>query len=133
MGDLQSIGVARRHQTHLNRNGYLNVGFTDLFKSRSQVLPFHFPPNEKIPWQCRQLIIGTGTGVLPVMDEVKREAKRRKIALLVLPTTDAIEALQKQPDETNAILHVTCWLPEFRFGVVSPKRARQGLRPLFHM
>jgi len=63
---------------------------------------------EKIPWQCRRLIIGTGTGALPVMDDVKREAQRRKIALLVLPTNDAIEALKKHPQETNAILHVTC-------------------------
>jgi hypothetical protein len=63
---------------------------------------------EKIPWRCRRLIIGTGTGALPVMDDVKREAKRRKVELLVLPTTDAIEALKKDPNETNAILHVTC-------------------------
>ena len=63
---------------------------------------------EKIPWQCRRLIIGTGTGALPVMDDVKREAQRRKIELLVLPTKDAIEALKKHPHETNAILHVTC-------------------------
>jgi hypothetical protein len=42
------------------------------------------------------------------MDQVKREAQRRKIALLVLPTKDAIEALKKHPHETNAILHVTC-------------------------
>jgi hypothetical protein len=63
---------------------------------------------EKIPWKCRRLIIGTGTGRLPVMDEVKSEAKRRKIALLVLPTAEAIDELKKHPDETNAILHVTC-------------------------
>ena len=44
---------------------------------------------EKIPWQCRRLISGTGTGELPAMDDVKREAQRRKIALLVLPTKDA--------------------------------------------
>jgi len=36
---------------------------------------------ENIPWKCRRLIIGTGTGALPVMDDVKSEAKRRKIAL----------------------------------------------------
>ena len=42
------------------------------------------------------------------MDDVKREAKRRKIALLVLPTVKAIEELKKHPDETIAILHVTC-------------------------
>jgi hypothetical protein len=63
---------------------------------------------EKIPWKCRRLIIGTGTGALPVMDDVKREARRRKVELLILPTTDAIEALKEHSDETNAILHVTC-------------------------
>ena len=63
---------------------------------------------EDIPWECRRLVIGTGTGALPVMDEVKREAARRKIELLVLPTTKAIAALKESPDETNAILHVTC-------------------------
>ena len=63
---------------------------------------------EKIPWKCSRLIIGTLTGALPVMDDVKKEAKRRKINLLVLPTVEAIEELRNHPDETNAILHVTC-------------------------
>jgi hypothetical protein len=63
---------------------------------------------EKIPWKCRRLVIGTGTGALPVMKEVKREAQRRKIKLLILPTAEAIKALQKACDETNAVLHVTC-------------------------
>ena len=63
---------------------------------------------EKLPWKCRRLVIGTGTGALPVMQEVKREAKRRKIKLLILPTTKAIEVLKQSPDETNVILHVTC-------------------------
>jgi hypothetical protein len=64
--------------------------------------------DEDIPWKCRRLVIGTGTGALPVMEEVKQEAARRRIELLVLPTTDAIEALKKDPAKTNAILHVTC-------------------------
>ena len=42
------------------------------------------------------------------MDDVKSEARCRKIALFVLPTADAIEELKKHTDETNAILHVTC-------------------------
>ena len=63
---------------------------------------------EEIPWKCRRLVIGTGGGALPVMREVKQEAKRRKIKLVVLPTAKAIEALKKGPDKTNAILHVTC-------------------------
>lgn len=42
------------------------------------------------------------------MDEVKKEAQRRKIELLILPTSEAIEVLKKNPEDTNAILHVTC-------------------------
>src|SRR5260370_24709486 len=56
---------------------------------------------EAIPWKCRRLVIGTGTGALPIMAEVKREAQRRKIKLLILPTADAIEELTQEPDETN--------------------------------
>ncbi|HEU4343783.1 MAG TPA: MTH938/NDUFAF3 family protein [Candidatus Binatia bacterium] len=63
---------------------------------------------EKIPWKCRRLVIGTGTGALPVMDEVKKEAKRRHVQLLMLPTAEAIEELRKNPEKTNAILHLTC-------------------------
>src|SRR5207249_5690926 len=63
---------------------------------------------EKIPWKCRQLVIGTGAhGNLPVMPEVQREAERHKVKLLILPTIKAIEVLQQDPDDTNAILHVT--------------------------
>ena len=64
---------------------------------------------EDIPWKCRRLVVGTGMhGALPVMDEVKREAERRKISLLILPTAKALELLQDNPKETNAVLHVTC-------------------------
>jgi hypothetical protein len=42
------------------------------------------------------------------MEEVKREARRRKIELLVVPTDEAIDALGKDGLDTNAILHVTC-------------------------
>jgi hypothetical protein len=37
------------------------------------------------------LVVGTGEGALPVMDEVKREAKRRKVELIILPTEEAME------------------------------------------
>jgi hypothetical protein len=64
---------------------------------------------EEVPWKCRRLVIGTGRyGSLPVMDEVKGEARRRKIDLLILPTDEAMETLAQKPDDTNAILHVTC-------------------------
>jgi hypothetical protein len=63
---------------------------------------------EDIPWKCERLVVGTGTGALPIMDEVKREAARREIELVILPTAEAIKMLQANPDKTNAILHVTC-------------------------
>jgi hypothetical protein len=64
---------------------------------------------EKIPWKCERLVIGTGNyGSLPVMDEVKKEARRRKVELVILPTDEAIEMLAKKSHDSNAILHVTC-------------------------
>ncbi len=64
---------------------------------------------EKIPWECRRLVVGTGKrGALPVMQDVEREAQARQVQLLVLPTAEAIEEMAKGDKETNAILHVTC-------------------------
>ena len=64
---------------------------------------------ENIPWDCRRLVIGTGAaGALPVMDDVRYEAVRREVELVTVPTTEAIRALQADPKDTNAILHVTC-------------------------
>jgi hypothetical protein len=42
------------------------------------------------------------------MDAVKREAEERGVQLIVLPTAEAIKVLQKGPQKTNAVLHVTC-------------------------
>jgi hypothetical protein len=64
---------------------------------------------ENIPWKCTCLVVGTGAyGRLPVMDDVKREARERTVELVVLPTAEAIKVLQKHPKKTNAVLHVTC-------------------------
>jgi hypothetical protein len=63
---------------------------------------------EKIPWKCRRLVIGTGAyGRLPVMKEVKLEAERRHVELVIVPTSAAIRLIEKEPS-ANAILHVTC-------------------------
>jgi hypothetical protein len=71
----------------------------------------HTPPSasEDIPWDCERLVIGSGAaGSLPVFDEVAEEAARRGVALVVLPTAEAIAELERAPHGTNAILHVTC-------------------------
>lgn len=64
---------------------------------------------EDIPWDCKRLVVGSGAaGALPVADEIVREAARRNVELVVLPTSEAIEKLRHAPADTNAILHVTC-------------------------
>jgi hypothetical protein len=65
--------------------------------------------DEDIPWRCRRLVIGTGAeSRLPVMPEVEKDAQRRKVELVVLPTKDAISILNRGDLRMNAILHVTC-------------------------
>ncbi len=71
----------------------------------------HMPlsAEEEIPWKCQRLVVGTGAyGRMPVAEEVRREAERRKIELVTLPTTEAIEELKRATRDTNAILHVGC-------------------------
>ena len=64
---------------------------------------------EDIPWRCRRLVIGTGAdGALPVMKQVREEARRRKVDLVVLPTAEAIGVLAETTKDTNAVLHLTC-------------------------
>jgi hypothetical protein len=64
---------------------------------------------EEIPWRCTRLVIGSGAaGSLPVMDEVRAEAARRRVELVILPTGEAIRLLGGDEKETNAILHLTC-------------------------
>ena len=65
--------------------------------------------DEEIPWDCHQLVVGTGAlGALPILDNVKREAKRRKVKLIALRTPDAVRVLKSRPAYTNAVLHLTC-------------------------
>jgi hypothetical protein len=65
--------------------------------------------HEDIPWRCRRLVIGTGAaGSLPVMPDVLEEAERRGVALLLLPTAEAIDVLNTDAERTNAVLHLTC-------------------------
>ena len=64
---------------------------------------------EDLPWRCRRLVIGTGAdGALPVMQQVRDEARRRKVDLVILPTAQAIGVLVQARAHTNAVLHLTC-------------------------
>jgi hypothetical protein len=108
-GSIRIDGVTYEHDVVIDRGEIRR-------RSKKASKPFreafgHTPLSvqEKIPWKCRRLVVGTGAlGALPVMEEVKREAERRKVELLSLPTLKAIEVLKKKAKDTNAVLHVTC-------------------------
>lgn len=62
---------------------------------------------EDIPWSAERLVVGTGAqGMLPIMDQVKEEAKRRGVVLASMPTEEAISCINDE--NTNLILHLTC-------------------------
>src|SRR5215469_12310701 len=93
-GSIRIDGVTYEHDVVIDRG---NVRKRKKKPSKKFSDTFGHTPlsvEEKIPWKCERLVIGTGTGSLPVMKEVKQEAKRRKITLLVLPTPQAIKALK---------------------------------------
>jgi hypothetical protein len=66
---------------------------------------------EAIPWASPRLIVGTGaSGLLPIMIEVRTEAERRGVELIVVPTERACALLRETTADTSvsAVLHVTC-------------------------
>jgi hypothetical protein len=108
-GSIWIDGVAYEHDVVLDRGQVRKRKKSQSKKFRGDFGHTPLSVEEEIPWNCRRLVIGTGVyGSLPVMDEVKHEAERRKVKLLVLPTSQAIKELERHPEETNAILHVTC-------------------------
>ena len=107
-GSLLIDGVTYEHDVVIDRGQVRK-------RKKSPSKPFrdafgHTPLSieEEIPWKCQRLVIGTGTGALPVMEKVRREATRRRIKLVILLTVEAIEELKQHPNDANAILHVTC-------------------------
>lgn len=107
-GSVQIDGTACEHDVVIDRGEVRKRKK----KPSKQFRQFGHTPvsvEEDVPWKCRQLVIGTGAyGKLPVMQEVRDEAKRKEIKLLILPTIEAIQVLNRNPKDTNAILHVTC-------------------------
>jgi len=104
-GSIRIDGVTYDHDVVIDRG---EVSKRKKKPPRSFAKPFGTHRCRDIPWKCSRLVIGTGTGALPVMEEVKAEAKRREIELLILPTAEAIEVLKQKAEGINAILHVTC-------------------------
>jgi hypothetical protein len=108
-GSIQIDGRTYEHDIIVDRGLIRKRDKKPSKKFREQFGHTPLSVEEKIPWKCRRLVIGTGAyGRLPVMEELKEEAQRRKIELLLLPTEEAIRALRKGLNDANAVLHLTC-------------------------
>jgi len=106
-GSLRIDGSTYEHDVVIDRSKIRKRQKKPSKKFREEFGHTPLSVEENIPWKCRQL--GSGAyGRLPVMQEVRREAERLKIKLLVLPTAEAIKVLEQDLKDTNAIVHVTC-------------------------
>lgn len=105
-GSIQIDGRRYEHDVIIDR-GVIRKRPSKKFREQFGHTPLSL--EERIPWRCRRLVIGAGTyGRLPVMEELKQEAHRRKIELLILSTQEAIRELQHGHKDANAVLHLTC-------------------------
>ncbi len=107
-GQIRIDGIAYGYDIVVDRGEIRKRNKKPSKKFRDSVGHTPLSLEEEIPWECHRLVVGTGTGALPVMNEVRREARRRKVELLILPTEEAMEVLNRRARNTNAILHVTC-------------------------
>lgn len=91
-------GVARKRKKGPSKPERAKYGHTPL------------TPKEKIPWDCKTLVVGTGMyGKLPVVEEFKEEAKRRGVKLILLKTPEAVKYfLNNYGPDINAVFHTTC-------------------------
>jgi hypothetical protein len=95
-GSIRIDGVTYEHDVVIDRGHVRKRKKKPSKKFRDEYGHTPLSLEEEIPWQCRRLVVG------------KRKAKRRRIELLILPTLHAIEVLERDAAETNAVLHVTC-------------------------
>jgi len=108
-GSVRAGGVTYDHDLIIDRGKVRKRKKAPSRKFRGAYGHTPLSAEEDIPWRCRRLVIGTGAeGALPVMQEVRDEARRRKIDLIILPTAQAIGMLTQTTKDTNAILHLTC-------------------------
>jgi hypothetical protein len=107
-GSIRIDGVTYEHDVVIDRGEVRKRNKKPSRKFRDTYGHTPLSIEEEIPWQCGRLVIGTGTGALPVMEQIEQEARRRNIELVIVPTERAIDLLRQQSADTNAILHVTC-------------------------
>ena len=108
-GEIVIDGISYDHDVLIDRGTISKRHKKKSKQHRSQFGHTPLSADETLPWSCRRLVVGTGAaGSLPIMDEVRREADRRGVELVALPTEAAIDLLGESSGDTNAVLHVTC-------------------------
>ncbi len=94
-GSIQIDGTVYEHDVVIDRGEVRKRKKKASKKYRDELGHTPLSLEEKLPWKCRRLVVGTGAyGRLPVMKEVLSEAQRRKIELLIFPTAKAIEVVE---------------------------------------
>ena len=78
-GSIRIDGITYEHDVVIDRGEVRKRKKKPSKKFRVEFGHTPLSAEEEIPWRSKRLVIGTGTGACPVMDEVKREAIRRKI------------------------------------------------------
>ena len=79
-GSIQIDGSTYEHDVVIDRGGIRKRKKKPSKQFREQFGHTPLSVEEKIPWKCQRLVVGTGAhGGLPVMEEVKQEAQRRKV------------------------------------------------------
>jgi len=87
-GSIRIDGVTHEHDVVIDRGTVRRRKKKPSKKFRDTFGHTPLSIEEKIPWKCRRLVIGTGTGALSVMKEVKREtAEETAEVLKVSPDT----------------------------------------------
>ena len=108
-GTISIDGVTYEHDVVIDRGSVAKRHKKPSKRFRDDFGHTPLSAREEIPWECGRLVIGTGaSGALPIMDDVLREAERRGVEVVALPTAEALDDLRGDPARTNAVLHVTC-------------------------
>jgi len=108
-GSIQVDGTQYEHDIVIDRGKVSKRRKKASKKLRSSYGHTPLSLEEDIPWKCQRLVVGTGaSGAMPVVPELRSEAKKRNIELVILPTREAINLLLQNAEGTNAVLHVTC-------------------------
>ncbi len=109
-GEIELEGIRYTHDVVIDRGEVTKRVKKPSKAYRGQLGHTPLSAHERIPWGGERLIVGTGaTGSLPVLPEVVKEAQRRGVELVAVPTKEALALLRDvRPKDVHAVLHVTC-------------------------